>query len=122
MAPSSEYWVVDLLEGQRLVAVQLLEDSVLVGQDEGQSLAEGLRVDEVGHADAGASHLVGEAGPDAAAGGADGGLSPQLLVQAVDDRVIGHDDVAAVADEELLDADAAFLQGLDLLQQDRRDR
>ena len=64
--------------------------------------------------------LVDEGRPDAAERGADGRRPAQLLVGAVDEHVVGHDDVAAVAHVEVLDADALRLQLFDLLQQHRR--
>ncbi len=75
---------------------------------------EGLGVDEVAHADADPAHLVDEGGADAAEGGADGGRPAHLLVGAVDEEVVGHGDVGAVADVEVLYADAFRLEVFDL--------
>ena len=86
--------LVDFVEVERLQAVQLLEDGVLVGQHHREALAEGVRVDQVDHADADAPDLVDERRPDAAERRADGRRAAQLLVGAVDEDVVGHDDVA----------------------------
>ena len=55
---------------------------------------------------------------DAAAGGAEGALAACLLLEAVEEDVVGHDDVGAVADLEAVEVDAAGAEALDLLAED----
>src|SRR3990172_4735921 len=106
------------LQRQRVRPVQLRQDGVLVGHEEGEELPQRFAVQQVGDADAGTADLVHEGGADAAAGGADGAVPPQLLVQPVDQRVPGHQHLRAVAEEQpSLDGDAARLQPLDLLEE-----
>ncbi len=84
-------------------------------------LEQRLTVQEIGHAHAGAPHLVRKCWADAAAGGADGPFAPQLLVQAVDEGVPGHEHLGALAQgQPPPHGDAARLQVLDLPQQHRR--
>src|SRR5690606_9959499 len=84
------------------------------------ALTEGHRVAEVAHAHTEASNLVRETGPDTAAGRADGGSAAHLLVQLIDQGVVGHHDVRPIADREAFGADATRFQRLYLLQQRSR--
>ena len=110
----------DLLDGVGGQAIDLLEDGVLIGQRDGELLAEGVLVEHVLHAQAGAVHLVHVAGTDAALSGADEVLAEVLLVGAVEVAVVGHDDVRVARDAQALAAEALGLEGVDLLEDDRR--
>ncbi len=82
--------------------------------DHGQPLQEGFAVEEVAGADAVAGDLVGEGGADALAGGADGVAAAGVLFQALENDVVGHNEVGAVADEESGGIDAAGGEVVDL--------
>ena len=85
-----------------------------------ESQQEALGVEELADADAGACGLVDVGGADAAAGGAEGALAASLLLEPVEEDVVGHDDVGAVADLEAVEVDAAGAEALDLLTEDVR--
>ena len=74
-------------------------------------------IQQVAHADAVAGCLVHVGRADALSGGANGAPAPGLLLQLVQQDVIGHDDVGAVADEQKAGVDALLLQAGDLPQQ-----
>ena len=83
-----------------LGAINAGDDAVLVierGPDAGGKV---LGAKEVADPDASPGHLVDEAGADALAGRADGGIAAKLLVKLIDEAMPGHDHVGAVADDE----------------------
>ena len=82
--------------------------------------AQDLLVEQVLHADADARVLVDVARADAAAGGADLVLAELLLVGAVEEQVVRHDEVGVAADAQVVAADAARPQRLELAEQDVR--
>src|SRR5207302_8506350 len=55
--------------------------------------------------------------PDAAPGGAEPVIAALLLFELVEDRMPGHDQMRAIGDDQLVDADAARLHLLHLLEQ-----
>ena len=112
--------VADLLVVERFAAVELGDDAVLVGQHEAQQRLERLGLHEVDDAHAEASGLVGEGRAGAGAGGADGVLAAQLLVELVDGEVPRHDDVCAVADAHARGVDAALVEHRQLVEQGAR--
>ena len=87
-------------------------------QDLVESQQKALGVEQLADADAGAGGLVDVCGADAAAGGAQGAVAAGLLLEPVEQDVVGHDDVGAVADLEAVEVDAAGAEALDLLAED----
>jgi len=83
-------------------------------------LLEDLLVEEVLDADAEAGRLVGVAGADAAAGGADLELAEPRLARRVEHQVVGHDQMRVGADAEAGDVDPAAAQVLQLAGEDLR--
>ncbi len=83
-------------------------------------LLEDLLVEQVLHADAEPGRLVGVAGSDAAAGGADLQLAEPRLTRLVEQQVVGHDQVCVGGDAQPADVDPAPAQSLDLLGQHAR--
>ena len=67
-------------------------------------------VQKVAGADAGAGYFIGEGGPDALARGADGFAAERFLLQPLDEDMVGHNQVGAVADEQSGGIDAALVQ------------
>jgi hypothetical protein len=78
----------------------------------------GLGAHQVGHADSAAGDLIGEAGANALARGANGMFAPGRLVELVDDLVPRHDELRAVAHHELARVDPARFEAVNLLEQD----
>ena len=100
--------------------VVALQQEVLLLQRGLDLAAQDLLVQQVLHADADARVLVHVARADAAAGGADLVLAELLLVGAVQQQVVRHDEVGVAADAQVVAADAAPAQGLDLAEEDVR--
>ena len=116
--------VAEVLVGH-LVGVQgadvvALQQPVLLVQRRADLAAQDLLVQQVLHADADARVLVDVAGADAAAGGADLELAELLLGGAVQQQVVGHDQVGVAGDAQVVDRHAAAVQGLDLAEEDVR--
>ena len=100
--------------------VVALQQEVLLLQRRPDLAPQDLLVEQVLHADADARVLVHVARADAAAGGADLVLAELLLVGAVQQQVVRHDEVGVAADAQVVAADAAAAQRLDLTEQDVR--
>ena len=83
-------------------------------------LAQDRLVEQVLDADAEPRGLVGVAGADAAPRGADPELAQLRLARAVEQHVVGHDQVRVGRDLQAADVDAAALQPLDLVEQHLR--
>ena len=77
-------------------------------------LLQDLLVEQVLHADAQARGLVGVAGADAAARGADLELAQPRLARRVEHQVVGHDQVRVGADAQPGEVDAAGAQVVEL--------
>ena len=112
--------LVQLIDVQGRGVVEALQHPVLPGQDVLQPRAQRLRLDQVRHADALARHLIDEGRPDAALGRVQGAGAPLLLLQLVEQQVVGHEHLGAVAHEEVLRADLTRLELLDLIEQGLR--
>ena len=97
----SQIFVQDLLHRERLGVVDLAQQAILLGDVQLELLAEEPLVQEVGHADADARGLVHVRGPDASAGGPDAALAELRLGGEVERRVVGHDQVGVLRDEEV---------------------
>ena len=94
---------------------------LLLGLQRGHDLlAQDLLVEQVLDADAEPQRLVGVAGADAAAGGADRELAQLDLARRVEQHVVGHDQVGVGGDPQVADVDAAAPQAVDLAEQDAR--
>ena len=93
--------VQDLLDREGLGVVDLAQQAVLLGDVQLELLAEQPLVQEVGHADADARRLVDVGGPDAAPGRADPALAELGLGGEVERRVVRHDQVRVLRDEEV---------------------
>jgi len=64
-------------------------------------------VQQIGHADAAAAHLVGEGRADTATGRADARFAAGLFLKLVEQDVVGHNHVGPLADEQLARGDPA---------------
>ena len=100
--------------------VVALQQEVLLLQRRLDLAPQDLLVQQVLHADADARVLVHVARADAAAGGADLVLAELLLVGAVQQQVVRHDEVGVAAHAQVVAADAAPAQRLDLAEEDVR--
>ncbi len=100
------------------LAAKLLNLPVLSGQHVREPVAEPVRVEQVAEPEPPARGLVGVGGADAALGRADHVLArPAGLLQAVDQRVIGHHDVRPFAEEQVRGGHARRLDLLQLREQ-----
>ena len=108
------------LVGVEHADVVALQQEVLLLQRRLDLAAQDLLVEQVLHADADARVLVDVARADAAPGGADLELAELLLVGAVEEQVVRHDQVGVAADAQVVAADAARAQGVELAEQDVR--
>ncbi|OPZ46035.1 MAG: hypothetical protein BWY94_00927 [Actinobacteria bacterium ADurb.BinA094] len=97
-----------------------LQQEVLLAQRGVDLAAQDLGVEQVLHADADARVFVHVAGSDAAAGGADLVLAELLLAGAVQQQVVRHDQVGVAAHAQVVAADTACAQRLQLSEQDVR--
>ena len=86
----------------------------------GHLLAQDLLVEQVLDADAEPGRLVGVAGADAAARGADLELAQLRLARVVEQRVVGHDQVRVGADAQAREVDALGPQVVELAGQHLR--
>src|SRR6185436_16940755 len=98
-----------------------LAQRLLLGLERGADLGpQDLLVEQVLDADAEAQRLVGVAGADAPARGADRELAQLHLARRVEQHVVGHDQVRVGGDLQVADVDAAAPQTVDLAEQDAR--
>src|SRR6266571_6528867 len=98
--------------------VELGQDRVLdLPDDEGQLLAHERLLLEVADAEADAPDLVGICRPDTAPGGPQAVVAAGFLLELVEQWVVAHDHVRALADDELLRLDPPLAQLRDLAQQ-----
>ena len=108
----------DLLDVERLDAVDPLEPDVLLARRELDLLAQDLRVEQVLDADPDARRLVGVRGPDPAPRRADLQLPEPALARAVERDVPRHDQVGVAGDEdETVGAMPARLELVELVDQ-----
>ena len=115
----------DVLLGHRVKVerrvLRVRAQRVALGLERGHDLlAQDRLVEQVLDADAEARRLVRVAGADAAPGGADAQLAQPGLAGAVEQHVVGHDQVRVGRDLQAADVDAAPLQALDLAEQHPR--
>ena len=98
------------------LTTKALDHGVVLADPLGKLLLEDIGADQISHAQPGAGCLVTVSRADAALGGADLVLSLESLAALVERTVVGHHQVGAVADQEILiNLDAALPQTLDLL-------
>ena len=98
-----------------------LPQSLLLGLQRGEDLlAQDLLVEQVLDPDPEARCLVRVAGADAAPRGPDRELPEPGLAGAVEQHVVGHDQVRVGGDAQVADVDPAAPQAVDLLQQHLR--
>ena len=105
---------------ERRLAVEANENLVVLGNRIGDDLAEAIRLDEIGNTDTATRDLVGVGRAIASPGGADFARFPMLLFEAVDDRMVGHNHVRALADQQLVGLDSTRLQVGELANQGGR--
>ena len=79
-----------------------IDEPLLDRDDRLDLLSEGERINEVAHADAEPTHLVLEGRADSPKRGAGSQDAFQFLLEPVDDLVVRHHDVRAVADAQVL--------------------
>src|SRR5918994_4666191 len=105
-----------------LLALHLeLVEGVAVLVESGEDLlAQDLLVEQILNADPDPRGLVGVAGADPAAGGADLELAQLQLARRVQEHVVGHDQVCVGRDAQAADVDAALAQPVDLAGQHAR--
>src|SRR6266478_2854086 len=121
-APPAEVFVEHARPVVGVLAVELFEDRILdLVDDEGELLAHEAILLEVADPKADAADLVRIGGADAAPRGAQAVVSPYFLFELVEERVVAHDHVSALADDEVLGLDATLSQLGDLLEEDDRD-
>src|SRR5215472_12987440 len=106
---------------KRLFRVEALKGRVLdLANDEIELLAHEDLLLEVADPKADSPDLVGVCGTDAAPGGAQPVVAARLLFELVEEGVIAHDQVGALADDQVAWLDAAFAELLDLADEDTR--
>ena len=105
------------LQIQSLVAIDLGYQLVLELQGLLQPRPQGFGTEQIADPDAGAGRLVHIGGANAPAGGADGGVAFGRLLQPVQQDVVGHNDMGALADAEPVRGDALGGQARQLGQQ-----
>ena len=110
----------ELLELERCSAVDVLEPDVLLGERDLELLPQDLRVEEVLDADPEPHGLVRVGRPDAALRRPDPELAEAALAGAVDRDVPRHDHVRVARQVDALRRDAARLEVVQLLDEDRR--
>ena len=121
LARIAEVLLEDGLRVELGLAVQLVQDRVLhLSDHEVDLLAHEDLLLEVADAEADAAHLVAISGADAAPGGSQPVVAAHALFEAVEDRVVAHDHVRALADDQVVGLQAALAQLLDLLQDHTR--
>ena len=103
-----------------LAAAVRLDEPLLDGHDRAEFGAQYLRVDQVAHADAEPPDLVLEGGTDPPQGRPGPHVALQFLLEAVQDLVVRHHDMRAVANAEVRDRMATGPRLVDLLQELRR--
>ena len=117
----AEVLVEDLLHREGLRVIDLAQEPILLRDVQLEFLAEEPLVEEIGHADPRARRLVHVGGSDALTGGADPPLAELRLGGAVERRVVGHDQVRVLRDEEVaVERDTSLHERLHLL--DKRPR
>src|SRR5215472_5093861 len=106
---------------KRLFRVEALKGRVLdLANDEIELLAHEDLLLEVADPKADSPDLVGVCGTDAAPGGAQPVVAARLLFELVEEGVIAHDQVGALADDQVAWLDAALSELLDLADEDAR--
>src|SRR5207249_10489140 len=96
----------------------LTQEPVLLRDVQLELLTEELLVEKVGHTDPDARRLIDIGGSDPLAGGADPPLAELGLRGAVERRVVGHDQMRVLRDEEVaVERDAALHERFHLLDQ-----
>src|SRR5207302_8158107 len=106
------------LRVERRHVVELLQDRVLdFVEDEAKLLLQEAWLQQVADAKADTPDFIRVGRPDAAPGGAEPVIAALLLFELVEDRMPGHDQMRAIGDDQLGDADAARLHLLHLLEQ-----
>ena len=107
---------VHLVGIERFGIEQRVRDHVLFAAGVFDVRFEQLQIEQVGHAQAAASHFVFVSGADAARSGANLHASGSILGSQFDHAMVGQDHVGAIADEKVaIDLYAGFAQGRRLL-------
>ena len=110
----------DLVGADRRCSVQTVEDQVLPLDGGSDLRPEAVGMQQVASDDSDPSDLVGVRRPDAATGRPNGGGTPRLLVEPVEERVVRHHQVSPGADDEVVRRDAAPRQLVHLGEQGLR--
>ena len=105
------------LRVESLRAAVRLDEPLLDGHDRAEFGAQDVRVDQVAHADAEAPDLVLEGGTDPPQGRPGPHVALQFLLEAVQDLVVRHHDMRAVANAEVRDRMATGPRLVNLLQE-----
>src|SRR5256885_14284313 len=94
--------------------------SDVCSSDLGELFAHEAFLLQVSDPEAYAADLVGVGGADAAPGGAEAVIASHLFFELVEEGVVAHDHVGALADDEVLGLDAALSELGDLFEEDDR--
>ena len=101
LLPQSQQLVHQLVHIQGGLVVQVLEQHVLQGDGGGETLPQPVLVEQVAHLDADLGIFVGIEGGDAAFGGAEGLAGQALLLIAVLQDVIGHQQLSPLGHDQV---------------------
>ena len=106
---------------ERLLCVELLQDRVLhLADHEVELLAHEDLLLEVADPEPDPPNLVAVGRADAAPGGTQAIVAPDAFLELVEERVVAHHHVRALADDQVVGLEAALPELVDLLQQDAR--
>ena len=101
LLPQGQQLVHQLVHIQGGLVVQVLEQHVLQGDGGGETLPQPVLVEQVAHLDADLGVFVGIEGGDAALGGAEGLAGQALLLIAVLQDVIGHQQLSPLGHDQV---------------------
>ncbi len=105
------------LRVERRDVVELLQDGVFdLVENKAEFLFQEARLQQVAGAEADPPDLVGIGRADAPPGGTEPIIAALVLFELVEDRMPRHDQVGAIGDDQMVDADAARLHLLHLFQ------
>ena len=117
LLPQLHQLLVQLVHVQGGLVVQVLEQHIFQGDGGGQALPQPVLVEQVADLDADLGVFVRVEGGDAALGGAKGLAAQALLLVAVLETVVGHQDLGPLRDDQVGGGDALAGDGAQLVHQ-----